>query len=69
MSTLVSVDLAGAARITGISVSQLRRAIKATDPTAFPPPLKAKRSGSGKSAKQLILVSDLEAWVASFPDA
>lgn len=69
MSTPVAVDLAGAARLTGVSVSQLRRAIKATDPTAFPPPLRAKRAGSGPSAKHLIRVVDLESWIASFPDA
>lgn len=69
MSTPVAVDLAGAARLTGVSVSQLRRAIKATDPTAFPPPLRAKRAGSGPSAKHLIRVVDLEAWISLFPDA
>jgi hypothetical protein len=54
-----------AADVVPYSVQTLRRAIQATDPRAFPPPLKAKRDSRG----YLILAGDLDAWLASLPDA
>lgn len=46
------------------SVSTIRRAIHTTDPDAFPPPLKAKRT----TRKYLIPADELARWVASLPD-
>lgn len=60
-----------AAEEASVSTSTIRRAINATDPTAFPPPLRAKRTG-GKDAKKFeyrILHTALEAWVHSWRDA
>lgn len=54
-----------AADATSLSVSTVRRALRSTDPSAFPPPLRAKRAGT----KQLIEADELRRWVASFPDA
>lgn len=46
------------------SVATIRRAIHTTDPNAFPPPLRAKRT----SRKHLIPADELARWVASLPD-
>jgi hypothetical protein len=58
--------LADAAARTPFSVPTLRRAIQATDPTAFPPPLRAKKDSKGRL---IILPRDLEEWLDSLPDA
>jgi hypothetical protein len=59
-----------AAAQVSVDTKTLRRAIQATDPTAFPPPLVgAKRNGSGKNAKYLIPHDALVAWAALLPDA
>ena len=65
----VAVDLAKAAAMTGVSQNTIRRAVKATDPNSFPPPLRARKVGNGPSAKLLFTTGDLAAWVESFPDA
>lgn len=62
-------SLAEAADLTPFSVSTLRRAIAATDPESFPPPLKAKRGGTEKKPTFVILAADLAAWLDSLPDA
>lgn len=67
--TTVALPLAEAAAAVGLSVDTLKRAIHATDPTGFPPPLRAKRAGNASNAGYLVLVSELERWVNSFPDA
>lgn len=65
----IAYKLADAAKVAGQSVDTLKRAINATDPTAFPPPLRAKRQGNAKNAAVLVLAADLEAWLRAFPDA
>ena len=65
----VAVDLAKAAAMTGVSQNTIRRAVKATDPNSFPPPLRARKVGNGPSAKLIFTTGDLAAWVESFPDA
>ena len=55
-----------AAELTPWSHDVIRKAIRATDPTAFPPPLKAKR---GPRGQYIIRPADLEAWLDSFEDA
>jgi hypothetical protein len=67
MKTAYSIPEAAAE--TSVSEAIIRRALKATDPKAFPPPLRAKRLGNGSSAKQLIAGDELARWFASFPDA
>jgi hypothetical protein len=62
----IAVPLREAARIVPFSYDTLLRATRATDPAAFPPPLKAKRDSKGRI---LVKVSDLEAWHDSLPDA
>ncbi|HEY9249240.1 MAG TPA: helix-turn-helix domain-containing protein [Rariglobus sp.] len=64
-STPMAFTLNEAAATARQSPSTIRRAIHATDPAAFPPPLKAKRDGKG----YLILAADLNAWLESLPDA
>ena len=60
------LTLAQAADSVGYHESVMRRAIHATDPTAFPPPLKAKRDGKGRYRIRPV---DLDAWVDSLEDA
>jgi len=61
--------LAEAAEQVSVSEKTLRRAIQATDPTAFPPPLLAKRMGTPKKPAYRVLHADLMAWAQSLPDA
>lgn len=58
-----------AAKAVDQSPVTIRRAIHSTDPNAFPPPLRAKRAGTGDKAPYLIPRDALIAWVASLPDA
>lgn len=53
-----------AAEATGLPVSTIRRALRATDPKAFPPPLAGKRAGN----KLLVEVDELRRWVQSLPE-
>ena len=69
MTAPMAYSVADAAKAAGMSATTIRRAIRSTDPRAFPPPLKAKRAGEGIGSKHLILATDLAAWLASFPDA
>jgi hypothetical protein len=67
--TAVALPLGKAAEAVGQSVDTLKRAIHATDPASFPPPLRAKRAGTASNSGYLVLVSELERWVNSLPDA
>lgn len=58
-----------AATAYSVSESTIRRAIKATDPESFPPPLRAKRKGKGEKAEVVIHAEWLDAWVESWPEA
>ena len=53
-----------AATAAGVSADTIRRAIKATDPAEFPPPLPAKLLGKRYGIRAI----DLERWVNSLPD-
>lgn len=55
-----------AAKETPYGVDTLRKAIRATDPRKFPPPLKAKRGARGQYD---IREADLLAWIDSLEDA
>lgn len=54
------------ADLTPWSVDTIKRAIRATDPSAFPPPLKAKKGAKGAYA---ITAADFHAWIDSLEDA
>ena len=54
-----------AAASVGYHPSTLRRAIHTTDPSSFPPPLKAKKPGGTYRIRS----ADLDAWVDSLDDA
>lgn len=69
LSVKLAYNLNEAAEAASVSVETLRRAIKATDPRSFPPPLEAKRIGSEKKASYRILAADLQAWLDSLPAA
>lgn len=60
------LTLRQAAEYQPYGIATLRRAIKATDPAAFPPPLKAKQGSKGT---YIIRAADLDAWLESLPDA
>jgi hypothetical protein len=61
--------LAEAAEQVSVSVKTLRRAIAATDPNTYPPPLSAKNAGSEKKPSYRIHRDSLEAWANSLKDA
>lgn len=63
----LSYSLVEAAELASVSEKTLRRAINATDPKVFPPPLKAKRMGA--TGAQRVLHTDLVAWLDKWPDA
>ena len=65
MTVQLAYKLHEAAEAARQSVATMRRAIHATDPNAFPPPLKAKRAGKD----YLITADDLRDWLDSLPDA
>lgn len=60
------MTLAEAAAQTPFNPATLRRAIKTTDPSVFPPPLKAKQDGRGR---YLITAKALTEWIESLEDA
>jgi hypothetical protein len=65
MTVRLAYSVAEAAEAVSMSIDTIRRAMKATDPAAFPPPLRAKRTPK----KTLILAQELDRWVDSLPDA
>lgn len=54
-----------AATATSMSVSTIRRALRSTDPAAFPPPLRAKKA----DGRLVIEATELRTWVAGLPKA
>lgn len=58
-----------AAEAAGVSADIVRKALRTTDPTAWPPPLRARRVGVAVNAPHLILADDLREWLESFPEA
>ena len=74
MSSKLAYTIDEAAEAVSVSVATIRRAIAATDPKAFPPPLKAKRLAAKSSDKEArgayrITHSALTSWVESLQDA
>ena len=66
LSERLALTVKEAAELTPFSPDTLERAIKATDPTVFPPPLPAKRDSRGR---RIVLTRDLAAWLDALPDA
>lgn len=70
--TIDTLTLAQVASRTPFSVKQLKQAIKATDPEAWPPPLRAKvtsRNGDGTPRQYVVREPDLIEWLDNLPDA
>lgn len=67
--TKLLYTLPEAAEQVSVSEKTLRRAIAATDPNAFPPPLNAKRIGGEKRPSYRITHEALVAWADSLADA
>ena len=65
----IAYTLTEAAAQVSVSVDTLRRAIKATDPAAYPPPLPAKNAGSDRKPSYRITHAALTAWLDSLADA
>lgn len=65
----LAYTLEEASEATGFSVKTLRRAIGATDPASFPPPLEAKRAGTAPNSPYRILAPALASWLDSLADA
>lgn len=65
MTTRVLYDIAAAAEALSTSEATVRRAIKATDPAVFPPPMRAKWSGN----KLAVEHDELKRWARSLRDA
>lgn len=60
------MTLKEAAAFVPFSPEQLRQAVNATDPAAWPPPLKAKKGSRGQ---RLIQSKHFLAWMDNLPDA
>ena len=58
-----------AAEQVSVSVDTIRRAIRATKPDAYPPPLAAKNAGTDKKPSYRISHTNLTAWYDSLKDA
>lgn len=75
MSTITeqkAFSIADVATITPFSQKQIRAAIRATDPTVWPPPLKAKvtsRNADGSPRQYIVREKDLDDWLESLDDA
>ena len=67
--TRLLYTLSEAAEQVSVSVPTLRRAIAATNPDAYPPPLRAKNAGSPKKPSYRIFHDELMAWAKSLKDA
>lgn len=67
--TKIAYKIDEAAEQVSVSPDTIRRAIKATKPDAYPPPLKAKNAGSDKKPSYRILHAELMAWADSLADA
>jgi hypothetical protein len=70
--TLRALSIADVTKVTPFSQKQVRAAIHATDPAAWPPPLRAKvtsRNADGSPRSYVVLAKDLDAWLESLPDA
>lgn len=67
--TAVAYRLKEAAAATGVSVDLIRKALRTTDPAAWPPPLTARRIGNAANAPLVIEADVLREWVARFPEA
>ena len=65
----LAYTLTEAAEQVSVSVQTLRRAIAATDPNSYPPPLRAKNAGSEKKPSYRISHTNLTAWYDSLKDA
>ena len=65
----IAYDLKQAAEQVSVSIDTIRRAIRATDPNAYPPPLRAKRTGSEKKPSYRVSHTNLMAWYDSLKDA
>ncbi|MGN6127584.1 MAG: hypothetical protein ACTHON_13550 [Humibacter sp.] len=61
----IAVGINEAVRLIGVSPRIVRRAIRTSDPTSYPPPLRAKWMGR----KYSIRVADLIEWWESLEDA
>jgi hypothetical protein len=64
----VAYTVAEAAAAAGLDVLDIRRALRATDPGAWPPPLRGKKAGAGDDAQALIPAGALHEWIESLPD-
>lgn len=69
MTDRLAYRVTEAAEAAGVSQDIIRRALRATDPEASPPPLRAKRLSTAPNAPHLIAVDDLRDWIARLPDA
>ncbi len=65
----LAYSISEAAESSGQSMDTIKRALRATDPKVFPPPLRAKRAGAATNSKRLILATELQRWLDSLPDA
>lgn len=60
------MSLAEVAEQTPWKVDTIRKAVRATDPNTFPPPLKAK---IGPKGQYVVRREDFEAWIDGLGDA
>ena len=66
MSDRVAYSVESAAEAVEVSKASIYKALVATDPNAWPPPLAAKRDGRGRYR---IAADELRRWFDSWKDA
>lgn len=69
MSDRVSYRLKEAAQATGVSIDLIQKAVRTTEDSEWPPPLRSHRIGASVNAPHIVLASDLEDWIRRFPQA
>lgn len=69
MTNRISYRVKDAAEAVGVSVDLIRKALRTTDPNAWPPPLAARQIGNAPNAPKLIEDDELRDWVSRFPKA
>lgn len=69
MADRLAYRVKDAAEAAGVSVDIIRKALRSTDPAAWPPPLRARQIGTADNAPKLIEADDLRDWIRRFPEA
>lgn len=65
----IAYTLEEAAEQVSVSYATMRRAVAATDPNAYPPPLRAVNAGTDRKRSYRVSHTELVRWFESLRDA